>query len=161
MNGNKTGLLTAAVLLLAACGGGEADTPVPTASNTGAQSYVAPAASDPGSIDFAITGKTVGANQDQCELSFVVSNNSHDEVKNLYVEFAVSNAASGALLRADEPVVVPGSIPPGQSQAPFGPSYVNLACSAVQLKPRDLVKRSCRKDCVPYRYTASGIAALQ
>lgn len=160
MNGNKTGAL-AAVFMLAACGGGEADAPAPTLSNTDAQQYVAQPARNLGSIDFAITGKTVGANQDQCELSFIVSNNSRDEVKNLYVEFAVSNAVSGTLLRADEPVVVPGNIVPGQSQAPFGPSYINLACSAVQLKPRDLVNSRCTENCVPYRYTASGIAGLQ
>jgi hypothetical protein len=29
-----------------------------------------------------------------------------------------------------------------------------------QLKPRDLVRRHCRKDCSPFRYSASGIAGL-
>ena len=149
-------------VLIVGCGDGASrDVPVEALGTAHAQQADAGPGKGQGSVDFAISGTTVGANQDQCELTFTVSNNTDEEVKNLYVEFAVSHAGTGAVVREDQPVVVPGRIQPGESKSPFGPSYVSgLSCSDVRLKPRDLVQRHCRKDCSPFRYSASGIAGL-
>ena len=151
------------VLLATACGQSPAPEgdEIPAAAPDTAQS-VAKAAGNLGSVDIAISGSTVGGNNKQCELNFQLTNNSGEDVRRFYVEFEVSNAATGQVLRADEPLVIPGTIKPGASGTPFGPVYVNgLDCAEVRLKPLDLARRSCKKNCAPYRYTATDIAGLR
>ena len=155
-------LLTFA-LFTAACG----QSPAPEgdgipAAAPGPTQAIAKAAENLGSVDIAISGSTVGGNSKQCELNFQLANNSTEDVRNFYVEFEVSNAATGEVLRADEPLVIPGTIRPGASGAPFGPVYVNgLGCAEVRLKPLDLAGHSCKENCAPYLYTATDIAGLQ
>lgn len=160
---SKSLVLLSFVLLAAGCGQSTAPDSgaAPESSKDEVGSKSTESAENLGSVDIAISGQTVGGNNKQCELNFELTNNTGKDVRRFYVEFEVSNAATGELLRADEPLVIPGTIQPGASAAPAGPIYIDgLDCAAVKLKPRDLIARNCRKDCAPFRYSAKDIAGV-
>ena len=123
-----------------------------------------------GSIDFAVTGRTIARNSRgdagsvQCQLDFKASNRSQAQVKSVVAEFRIATAADDVVIDAESTLTLPFEIPPGETRDAWGPIVIdNHRCEdlALALQPRKaaMCRTKDKGPCPAYALSGDGVAS--